>query len=241
MLHVAKFAFLVFTLNVCVNSQIMQNPVPKLPPPNADIMTKMFPLGSCRSNTAQSLPYVLIKDTITSGLACFTIKLVPDYKILCTSKNILTSCEFLRRNFRKIVFWYKHVSECGYNIANLNKANTLFPWAIKDLQANVTKYVAKYKFFANNATKSHAVGDVTLFKWTIITNNINTTSIEVNVSRSKLVQRLNDTDVDGYRLCFEYNPQLINIIACMSNQYKTIRYSFYDPYKTICTIGNIQM
>lgn len=216
------------------------SPPPPLQPSIEIPMTERFPLGSCKGSEP-SVPYILINPTVNPGSICFRIKLLEDYIPQCIARNMRTPCEFMRHNFRKIVFSYRLVPECGYDMTSNRTLGSIFPWAVIDANDKL-QYVAKYKFFARNATRSHAAGDVTLFKWGFPMRNGDTfESVEINVSRTNLVQRNPDTDVDGYRICLDYDPSLVDVPSCMSDSNGVIKYSFYDPNKLICTVGEITL
>ena len=203
-------------------------------------MTERFPLGSCKGSEP-SIPYILSSVQQTTGSICFTITMLKDYIQKCNERNMRTPCEFIRHNFRKIVFSYRLTPECGYDMTLNKTMGSIFPWSTMDASGKLL-YLAKYKYFSRNATRSHAAGDVTLFKWGFpMRNGQNFTSVEINVSRTNLVQRLSDEDVDGYKLCLDYNPLLVDVPSCMSDQDGIIKYSFYDPNKLICTVGQISL
>ena len=204
-------------------------------------MTERFPLGSCKS-TYPSIPYIIENVQISEGSICFKIALLPEYIPQCIARNMRTACEYMRHNFRKLVLSYRLTPECGYDMTLNREMGTVFPWAVMNPDSNRVEYVAKYKFFAPNMTRSHAAGDVTLFKWGFLKKNgQNFTSVEINISRTNLVQRSPDTDVDGYTLCLDYDPQMIDVPSCISDENNMIKYSFYDPTKIICTVGTIYL
>lgn len=186
-----------------------------------------------------SLPYILELDKERlQGQVCFTYRLIPDYVEQCTASNTRTACEYMRHNYKKVVFWYRLTQECGFDLSKMRENGTAFPWSVYDPVSGKSRYAARYKYFAKGANRSHAVGDVTLFKW----NFGRVSSVEVNVARSQLVQRPPDTDVDGYKLCLVFDPSLVDVPTCISNANGIIQYSVYDAaFKISCTVGAVSL
>lgn len=205
------------------------------PPPMQSKMTRSFPLGSCRMPGVPSLPYELSIRSQTSTSLCFDIKLTPDFQTLCKLHNLQKACDDMIINCNKIVLSYKHVKECGYDLTTSRKSLEVFPWNIQT--GTYTARAGKYNIFSKNAEKAHAVGDLALFKWEYAKNQ---TNVEIDINRTKSFKRQNDTSMDDYMLCVVYDPKIINLIYCIADNY-LIRYSFYDPFKTICTTGTVSL
>ena len=198
-------------------------------------MTRNFPLGSCKM-AGPSLPYELKFTRNVPGQVCFTIKVVDYYKEICESLNILAPCEDMITNFNKIVFWYKQTNECGFQYTISKKHLNMFPWYITGPKGNIQQ-AARYRFFPPMSTKARAVGDLSLFKYEWKQGNRTVSSIEMNINRSVTFKSPNDTTLDDYLLCIDYNANDFNLMNCITNSDNIIKYSFYDPYKTLCTVG----
>ena len=138
-------------------------------------------------------------------------------------------------NCNKIVLAYKHVSECGFDLTASRKSLEVFPWNIKS--GSQTVRAGKYNIFSKNADKPHATGDLSLFKWAYAKNQ---TNVEIDINRTNSFKRHNDTTMDNYKLCILYDPKILNLVYCISDNY-VIKYSFYDPFKTICTSGTVSL
>lgn len=222
-------------------------PLPQLSPPLPQIiersppqstqnkMTKSFPLGSCKMPGLPSLPYELSINSHTSTSLCFDIKLSEDYKTQCESYNLQKPCEDMIVNCNKIVFSYKHVNNCGYDLTTIRKSLEVFPWNVRS--GSQTVRAGRYNIFSPNAEKPHAMGDLSLFKWEFAKNQ---TNVEIDINRTKSFKRQNDTSMNDYKLCIIYDPKVVNLIFCITDNY-LIKYSFYDPYKTICTTGTVSL
>lgn len=198
-------------------------------------MTRNFPLGSCKM-AGPSLPYELKFTKNVPGQVCFTIKVVDYYKEICESLNILAPCEDMITNFNKIVFWYKQTNECGFQYTIPKKHLNMFPWYITGSKGN-QQQAARYRFFPPMATKARAVGDLSLFKYEWKQGNRTVSSIEMNINRSVPFKSPNDTTLDNYLMCIDYNATEFNLMNCITNSDNIIKYSFYDPYKSLCTVG----
>lgn len=224
-------------LSQCVNiCNTPQSPTLLSPPsPSQSKMTKFFPLGSCRMPGLPSLPYVLSINSQTSTSLCFDIQLSPDYEQQCIHQNLQKPCDDMIINCNKIVFSYKHVNECGYDLTTARKSLEVFPWNIRS--GSNTIRAGKYNIYSPNSDKPHVVGDLALFKWEYAKNQ---TNLEIDINRTKSFKRQNDTTMNNYKLCIIYDPRILNLIYCISDIY-IIKYSFYDPYKTICTAGTVSL
>ena len=195
-------------------------------------MTTSFPLGSCRM-TGSSIPYVLQRSVAPSrpGQMCFSLQLSPNYVQDCANRNLTGPCTNMITNNSKIVFWYRHTSECGFNQTQPKKTLQMFPWNTPSNQR-----ACRYSMYSINATKPHITGEVALFKW--VYKNIS--RIQVDVTTSRPFKRPMDRNMDKYKLCLTYSPKLINIPWCISDKNIT-RYSFYDPHKSLCTAGTVAL
>lgn len=196
-------------------------------------MTNYFPLGSCKMD-GPSLPYVLTVASMEQERICFNIELSPNYEQECADRKLSIPCDNMISNNNKIVFWYRQVPECGFNLTQSKKHLQVFPWDVKF--GSKTQRAAKYQMFAYNASKPHAIGDIALFKWEFK----NTSNIEVDVTRSRPFKRPSDINMHMYKLCFTFSYKVLNFIYCITNKFQ-IKYSFYDPHKSICTVGNLNI
>jgi len=205
------------------------------PPPSQekDKMTDTFPLGSCKMG-GPSLPYTLNYSSYTPGLFCMTINFSPNYTEACAQRKLTGACNMMVKNVNKIVFWYKQIDTCGFNFTKSKKSLNLFPWIVRDGNSNVV--AAKYRITAQNATSAHAAGDMALFKW--VWQKIS--SVQVDINRSGTFKRGIDESLNGYRVCMVYDPTAIDALNCITYK-NNIRYSFYDPKKTICTVGTLSL
>ena len=197
-------------------------------------MTQSFPLGNCKMGYP-SLPYSLTVADFTPGVLCLNINLVPNYQELCAARKLSAPCDMMVKNVNKIVFWYNQIPECGFEFTNSKKSLSVFPWKIK-YKGNIIN-AARYRVIAANETIAHAAGDVSLFKWEW--NEIS--SVQLDVDRSTTFRKAIDETMNGYRLCFNYDPDALDIVRCMTNERSVLQYSFYDPYKSICTQGSLRI
>jgi len=207
------------------------------PPPQflrqKSYMTPSFPLGAC-SMPSPSLPYDLKFLTFVPGEACFSINLVKEYKKQCHIRNLLDACEDMIVNLNKIVFWYKQVDECGYQQTLSKKSLNVFPWNVR--QGSNLVRAGRFRIYPPNSTQAHVSGDLGLFKWEFTSSSKNVSGVEVDINKSAPFKRPSDSDMNGYTLCLVYDPSIMNVLYCITQNYLT-KYSFYDPYKKICTQG----
>lgn len=206
-------------------------------------MTEWFPLGSCKMN-GPSVPYRLGFDSWSIGQGdkigklCFKINLQADYQNICAARQLTSACDAMVRRVTKIVLWYKMAPECGFDLTKSKKIMNLFNWMVKSGRKNVL--AGRYAFFAANATQAHATGDLKLFKWGYKDGKKLRTSVEVEINRPVTFRRAIDDSLDGYRLCLNYNPDILPLYSCITKR-DVLKYSFYDPKKTICTSGSASM
>jgi len=194
-------------------------------------MTPSFPLGSCRMG-GPSIPYELEVHTYTQNSICFEVKLVNNVSSICATKQLTAQCNDMIRNNNKIVFWYRHVPECGYDLTLGKKSQNAFPWRIRYGKTQVN--AGKFRIFAPNASKPHINGDIGLFKWA----NKQISGIQVEINKSNSFRRARDPTMDKYKICLGYNSKVISIPECISKD-SVVKYSFYDPKKSICTVGQM--
>lgn len=213
------------------NPPIPPSPPPPLPMPISigESMTRGFPLGSCKMN-GPSLPYELKYKYHNRTAICFDILLVEYYSEICESLNIFDQCDYLVTSLTKIVFWYNQINDCGFQNTLSKKHLNVFPWIING------KPAARYRFTLPNG-RTRAVGDVNLFKWEWKQNNKTMSSIEVTIARSNPFKLSTDDNMNNYMFCIEFNNN--DLLKCIKNSDGLIKYSFYDPGKSICTIGTI--
>lgn len=233
--HAVDYECLSQCVNSCNSPALTPPPLPSMSPQQQNKMTRSFPLGSCRMPSLPSLPYELTINSQTINSLCFDIKLSPNYREQCISNNLQKPCEEMIINCNKIVFSYKHVNDCGHDLTSTRKSLEVFPWNVK--AGSQTVRAGRYNIFSSNSDKPHAMGDLSLFKWEFARNQ---TNIEIDINRTKTFRRQNDTSMHNYKLCIVYDPKVINLIYCITENY-LIRYSFYDPYKTICTSGTVSL
>jgi hypothetical protein len=211
-------------------------PMPNAPPPpgpvNQDMrMTQSFPLGSCRMG-GPSLPYELEFTSSNAGSICFRIKLVEDYIDRCSARGLTGPCNMMVNNVNKIVIWYRQVNECGYDLTSSRNHLEVFPWNVR---ARSVVRAGRFRVSGPGAPRPHASGDIGMFKW--INGRIN--SVQVDINKSGSFKRANDTSMHDYRLCLTYDQSVVNLTYCISSN-QVIKYSFYDPFKTICTTGSVR-
>ena len=193
-------------------------------------MTTGFPLGKCQMG-GPSIPYEFVYDTFKAGRLCWTIRLAEDYQQKCKERSLTGQCTKILKSLNKIVFWYKHTQECGYNLTKNKKHLQVFPWRVFK---NTNIIVAStYQLYSRNSSKAHAAGNVALLKY-VWKKDVN---IEVQINRSGSFVRGIDESAEGYRLCLTYNSNAIDVPYCISNSVGNMKYSFADSYQSICTTG----
>lgn len=197
-------------------------------------MTMGFPLGSCKMGSP-SLPYEFSLENLKPGELCLKMNLVPDYLQRCAQRKLKSACEMMVKNVNKIVFGFNQVPACGISAADGRNNLAHFVWTIK--QNGQTEVAARYKIIANGTNQAHAIGDVTMFKYVMSGN----TNLELHINRGPTFRKNNDATMDGYQVCMVYNPVRINLPYCIGNANRDVKYSFYDPYKTICTYGVVKV
>lgn len=210
------------------------NPPPPLVPAPVKVSktTKGFPLGSCKMNGYPSLPYELKFERQNDTSICFRILEVERYSDVCSQYSIYSQCNNMIVDLKKIVFWFNHIDTCGLQYTVSRKHMNVFPW-----QASNGQRAGRYRFVSPTGKRS--VGDINLFKWQ--PDNMTSGSIEVTIARTNTFKLEADGSMNNYILCLEYDRKNINLPACISNDEPRIRYSFYDPYKSLCTSGSILM
>jgi hypothetical protein len=196
-------------------------------------MTSYFPLGSCKMSGKPSLPYVLSVAEDKIGKFCLLISFSPNMVDDCAKYQLSGPCQAMVTKLRKIVFWYRHATYCGYDLTTSRRSGTVFPWRIRS--GRTVQNVGKYQMIAKNATVPHAVGDLILYKWSYQGKS----SVQVDVGRSIPFKRGVDSDLDGYKLCFIFKNGF-DFPGCIAGS-GFIKYSFYDPYKSICTVGQVDV
>lgn len=208
-------------------------PLPTSLPPSVSKTTKGFPLGSCKMNGYPSLPYELKFESQNSTSICFRILEVERYTDVCSEYSIYSQCNSMIVDLKKIIFWYDHVDGCGFKYTAQKRHMNVFPW-----QASNGDRAGRYRFLSPTGKRS-AVGDINLFKWQ--PDNKTSGSIEVTIARTNTFKLETDGSMNNYILCLEYDKKNIDLPSCISNNEPRIRYSFYDPYKSLCTSGSILM
>lgn len=196
-------------------------------------MTSFFPLGSCKMSGKPSLPYVLSVAEDKIGKFCLSISFSPNMIDDCTKYRLSSACAAMVTKLRKIVFWYRHATYCGYDLTTSRRSGTVFPWRIRS--GRTVQNVGKYQMFGKNATVPHAGGDLVLYKWSYKGKS----SVQIDVGRSVPFKRGVDANLDGYKLCFIFKNGF-DFPGCIAG-HGFIKYSFYDPYKSICTVGQVDI
>lgn len=198
------------------------NPLP------SDIMTPTFPLGSCKMATLPSVPYFFSSIVNEADRTCFTINTTPNWKSICGA----LPCQNMLTNLVKIVFSIRQNTECGIltNYTNSRKSNTMFPWLINGKLASI------YSIISRSSSTPHLSGDVVLYKWRGTVKGKLIEGVQIDVKSSSGMLKRNDTTLDGYRLCLsKLIPKVIP--ECLLNPTNLLRYSFYDPNKSLCSAG----
>jgi hypothetical protein len=194
-------------------------------------MTRTFPLGSCKMPSFPTLPYELKFESMNRTNICLRVLEVERYKDICAQLNIYDQCNNMIVDLKKLVFWYRHTNECGYQNTIRKEHLNVFPW----ITDNGTR-VGRYRFISPLG-KRGASGDLALFKFK--PDNQSMGNIEITIAKSNPLRLSSDTTMHNYLLCLDYNNATINMFKCISNDEPRIRYSFYDPYKSLCTVGSI--
>jgi Pherophorin len=189
-------------------------------------MTPSFPVGSCRMSSLPSLPYSFSVLSTTATKVCLQISLTRNHTALCAKHKVSAQCKDMVSNLRKVVFWYRNVPECGSSMVKAMKSLQVRPWRVNNLN------VGRYDFFPPNSSRASAAGDLAIMKW----NNAG----EVTLAKGSTFKRPGDASMDGYRLCLTFNPRAASVPFCIADKF-AIRYSFYDPKKSLCTVGNARI
>lgn len=192
-------------------------------------MTRNFPLGRCRM-TGPSLPYELKFEVANETSICFRINEVERYDEVCSQYNIYSQCNDMIGDLKKLVIWYNQIDACGFQYTITKKTMNVFPWQT----ANGNR-AARYRFISPTGKRSG--GDVNLFKYQPFSRFA--ANVEVTIARTNTFKHISDSSMNGYMLCLDYDKNNIDLLSCISNEEPRIKYSFYDPMKSLCTSGSI--
>lgn len=208
--------------------------------PNAPVdsapMTKTFPLGSCKMNHMPSLPYILSVHSQNTTSICFRVSKVSNWQSECSKYDKLPQCQNMLTQASKIVMSYRITQQCGSNLA-IARNNGLFDWRVINKGTQVL--AGSVLVYAPNDDSHHFTTSLKLFKWSGTVNNENIESIEVELNRKEPFKRNIDVDIHNYIICLNFDPNVINLPLCLRNNNFIVKYSFYDPNKTLCTVGTL--
>lgn len=224
----------------------MLSPSPSPPPPQAPAppvgivrarMTRAFPLGSCKMNSLPSLPYELVYNSNNSTSLCLGVVLAKDWEAECAKYGKLEPCRNMVAAPTKLVFAFRLEDACGFNLFQGRRVG-LYDWVVMGDDGRQVR-AASYSFYARRGQTAHASGVVKAYNWEGIVNGESVSSVEVSLNRNSPFVKSGDLSLDGYEVCLSYDSDTVDLVRCISDNNRVVRYSFYDPYKTLCTVGSV--